>query len=95
MATSAERPRRSGSVDQPRGSLSHIWRLCRKPLVLGGGHRRFGRGNPSAIEQRSEARGCIGSHLWRYVAVEFERGLHAIVPQSLAHSFYVDSFLEQ
>ena len=63
-------------------------------LVLSG-HRRFGRGNPSAIEQRSETRGCIGSHLWRHVAVELERGLHAVVAKPLAHSLDVDALLKQ
>jgi hypothetical protein len=58
-------------------------------------HRSVGWGNPSAIEQRSETRGCIGSHLWRHVAVELERGLHAVVAKPLAHSLDVDALLKQ
>src|SRR6202158_742879 len=63
------------------------------PLALG--RHRSGRGNPGTIEQRSETRGCIGSHLWRYIPVELQRGLHAIVSQPLAHRLDVDALLEQ
>ena len=58
------------------------------------GHR-FGRDNSSGIEQRSEACGCIAPHLWRHMAVELKRGLHAVVPKSLAHSLDVDALLKQ
>src|SRR5258708_38618031 len=58
-------------------------------------HRRVGRANPSVTEQQSETRGCIGSHLWGYMPVELQRGLHAIVSQPLAHRLDVCALLDQ